>query len=37
MPKSYYIDMSRKELAMVSYSPGLELKKLRKLNGWKMF
>ena len=27
MAKRYYIDLSRKELATVSYFPGLELKK----------
>ena len=30
MPKRYYIDLSRKELAIVSYFPGLELKKNRE-------
>lgn len=28
MPKRYYIDLSRKELATVSYFPGFELKKV---------
>ena len=30
MAKRYYIDLSRKELATVSYFPGLELKKDRE-------
>ena len=30
MSKRYYIDLSRKELAIVSYFPGLELKKNRE-------
>jgi hypothetical protein len=30
MPKRYYIDLSRNELATVSYFPGLELKKTRE-------